>query len=111
MNRIDVKVKARRLKQIADEINASFPLLVAKIDEGYCNTDRKLACTRLIHRGKGRTGNRLIVRWRHLSVLDPRSKVLDHNSAETYRRNDEVEEWLRVEAPRLVKPLGRAKPL
>ena len=99
-----VKARPRRLKQIADEINARFPLLVATIEKGYCNTDRKLAGTRLIHRGKGREGNRLIVRWRHLSVLDPQSKVFDHNSAETYRYNGEVEDWVREKAPQLIEP-------
>jgi hypothetical protein len=94
---------ARRLAQIAEEINARFPLLVATIQEGYCNTDRKLAGTRLIHRGKGRRGNRLIVRWRNLPINDPQAKVFDHNAAETYRRNEEVEEWVRSVAPTLVK--------
>ncbi len=93
--------RARRLKVIAAEINEKYPLLIATIEKGYCNTDRKLAGTRLIHRGKGRTGNHLVVRWRKLSVLDPKSRIFDHNSAETYRTNDEVERWLVNEAPKL----------
>ena len=97
-------MRARQLSEIAREINERFPLLVATIEEGYCNTDRKIKGTRLRHPGKGRTGNRLIVRWRDLSVLDPQSKVFDHNSAETYRHNGEVEYWLREKAPALVKP-------
>lgn len=99
-----MKVKARRLKQIVNEINANYPLLVARIEEGHCNTDRKIKGTRLRHPGRGRTGNRIIVRWRHLGTLDPGSVVLDHNSAETYRHNGEVEQWLREKAPNLVKP-------
>lgn len=95
---------ARRLKQLAEEINRRFPRMIARIEEGYYNTDRKIPGTRLIRKGKGLTGNRLIVRWRNLSSLDPRSLVLDHNAAEWYRRNEEVEEWLRSEAPRLVAP-------
>ena len=78
---------ARRLAKIAEEINEKYPVFIATIDEGHCNTDRKLAGTRLIHKGKGRTGTRLTVRWRHLSNLDPRAKVFEHNSAETYRRS------------------------
>ncbi len=97
-------MRARRLKQIADEINEKFPLLVAKIEEGHCNTDRKIKGTRLRRPGKGRTGNRIIVRWRHLPTLDPRSVVFDHNSAETYRYNGEVEQWLREKAPKLTNP-------
>jgi hypothetical protein len=93
---------ARRLAQIAAVINNDFPLFIATIERSFCNTDRKIG--RLRHPGKGRHGTRLIVRWRHLSSLDPRSKVFDHNSAETYRRNQEVEDWLREKAPKLVKP-------
>ena len=53
---------------------------------GYCNTDRKVG--RLRAPGKGRRGNRLIVQD------DAGKVVLDHNSAETYRYNGEVEYWL-----------------
>ncbi len=67
-------------------------------------TSRFQLCRGISRRGKGRTGTRLIVRWRNLSFHDPRSRVLDHNAAETYRRNEEVEDWLRDEAPRLVEP-------
>jgi hypothetical protein len=38
--------------------------------------------------GKGREGNRIIV------CNADSKKVLDHNSAETYRQNSEVETWL-----------------
>jgi len=99
---------ARRLAQLAEEINRRFPKLVAMIEQGHAKTDRRISGTRLIHRGKGRTGTRLIVRWRHLSTIDPRSKVLDHNSAEWCRRNEEVEHWIATDAPKLVAPKGRA---
>lgn len=86
---------ARRLKTIALEIN--FVLgphgYVAKIVEGYCNTDRKIPGTRLIHPGKGRRGNRLIV---HKNG----EVVFDHNASETYRHNSEVESWLERELER-----------
>lgn len=76
---------ARRLKQIAEWINANMPNYTAEIVEGYCDTDRKAGRLRIP--GKGRYGNRLIVR-------KAGAVVLDHNSAETYRRNEEVEQWL-----------------
>lgn len=80
--------RARRLSAIAAWINSNLAAngFVARIEEGYCNTDRKAGRLRIP--GKGRTGNRLVVE-RNGAV------VLDHNSAETYRHNGEVEEWLR----------------
>jgi len=50
-------------------------------------TDRKIG--RLRWPGKGRYGNRLIVRDEATQLV-----LLDHNAAETYRSNDEVESWL-----------------
>lgn len=78
----------RRLATIAKEINEVTPYTAA-IQRGYYNTDRKIAGTRLRWLGKGREGNRLIVKD------DQGNVVLDHNAAETYRTNEEVEEWLR----------------
>lgn len=81
-------MRARRLATIAAWINAEIPGLVARIEEGYCNTDRKIGRLRVA--GKGRRGSHLIVH-----VKDhPRWIVLDHNSAETYRTNSEVEAWI-----------------
>jgi hypothetical protein len=57
----------------------------AVIEAGFCNTDRKIPGTRLRHPGKGRNGNRLIVKDRKTGKI-----VLDHNGAETYRTNDEA---------------------
>lgn len=79
---------ARRLKAIATWINENMPGYRAEIVEGYCNTDRKIGRQRWP--GKGRYGNRLIVK-------KGGAVVLDHNSAETYRSNDEVERWLKDE--------------
>jgi len=76
---------ARRLKTLAKEIN-NLPGYTAEIVEGYCNTDRKIG--RLRSPGKGRYGNQLIVKDLQGNV------VLDHNAAETYRYNEEVERWL-----------------
>ncbi len=94
-------MKARRLKTLAEEINRLFPVFIATIEAGFCNTDRKITGTRLRRPGKGRRGNRLVVRWRALPALDPRSSVFSHNAAETYRSNAEVERWLVSEAPRI----------
>lgn len=102
--------RARRLKEIAAWINENRPELLATIERGYCNTDRKIPGTRLRHAGRGRWGNRLIVRtrgrqtvvryngwgkkpWERVT-LDHYTVVLDHNAAETYRQNSEVEQWL-----------------
>jgi hypothetical protein len=80
--------KARRLKAIAAYINATYRTkLRAAVERTTVSTDRKIG--RLCWPGKGRTGNRLIVK--HVRT----GKVLfDHNAAETYRSNDEVERWL-----------------
>lgn len=103
--------KAPRLSSIAAWINANTTLF-AEIEKGYCNTDRKISGTRLIHPGKGRTGNRLKVfecedhKWELVrqpfspyAKTQPERKypngpLLDHNAAETYRSNDEVVRWL-----------------
>lgn len=78
---------ARRLTTIARWINEHLPELDARVAGSSYSTDRKIG--RLRWPGKGRTGNRIIVtRKRGGAVL------LDHNSAETYRSNAEVEEWL-----------------
>jgi len=92
--RIATKPKrARRLAAIVNWINANLPDLFAEITEGYCNTDRQIG--RLRHPGKGRHGNRLIVRVRSARKLFSEwPRLLDHNSAQTYRNNGEVEQWL-----------------
>lgn len=77
----------RRLTTLAKEINEKLPGFQARIEEGYCNTDRKVG--RLRVPGKGRRGNRLIVTDEATGEV-----VLDHNAAETYRHNSEVEAWL-----------------
>jgi hypothetical protein len=80
----------RRLATIAKEINEVTPY-TATIQRGYSSTDRPKpkGCRYKTHVGKGRWGNQLIVRDETGRV------VLDHNAAETYRCNEEVEEWLR----------------
>ena len=95
-------MKKRRLKTLAKEIERLFPDLKAEIVKGYCNTDRKIG--RLRSPGKGREGNRLIVRQRVSGGV-----VLDHNSAETYRTNEEVEDFIQQECSwrlREIPPAG-----
>jgi hypothetical protein len=81
-------MRAPRLKRLAEIINATGRF-TATIEPGYCNTDRKPKGVRWRIPGKGRRGNRLIVRWANGEV------ALNHNSAETYRHNGEVVEWMR----------------
>lgn len=85
-------MKVRRLSSIAKWINENMKALgyEAKIVEGFCNTDTKISGTRLRRAGKGRYGNMLIVSKNGV-------KIKEHNSAETYRSNDEVESWLKRE--------------
>lgn len=77
---------ARRIKTLAKIIeNLGFQVEVCK---GHCNTDRKIHYGRIRIPGRGRDGTRLIVRNKRGDV------VFDHNSAETYRCNQEVEDWI-----------------
>jgi len=93
----DVK-PARRLSQLAEVINGD-KRFTARIEKGYCNTDTQVAGTRFRRPGKGRRGNQLIVMMGSV-------KVLDHNSAETYRSNYEVEAWVKQHV-RTTKKCGR----
>lgn len=87
-----MKLRARRLKAIADWINENMQRLGyrAVIERGFCNTDRHPKGVRWRIPGKGRHGNRI-------KVFKGADLVLDHNAAETYRSNDEVERWLERE--------------
>ena len=81
--------RAPRLKALAASIMNEFPELEARTEPTHESTDRKVRGTRFVHKGKGRDGTRLIVRDRKSGVV-----VLDHSSAETYRRNSDVVEWI-----------------
>lgn len=87
-------MKARRLAVIATWINENVPGLRAEMERGYCNTDRHLSGTRLCWPGKGRRGTRIKVYDTTKVTPHGHPVVLDHNAAETYRCNSEVEEWL-----------------
>lgn len=94
-------MKTPRLAVLAAQIEAAFPDLSAVVYPkghpfgGYCNTDRMIRGTRLRHPGKGRRGSRLIVR-----VKATGCDVLNHNAAETYRRNSDVVAWIDSERKR-----------
>lgn len=97
--------KVRRLGAIAAWINANTAVLElrATTERGHCNTDWKPAGFRYIVRpGKGREGTRIKIfsttskatrGAAHFGAAEP-GLLLDHNSAETYRHNFEVEKWL-----------------
>jgi hypothetical protein len=87
---LDEAMMSRRLKTIANWINSNMPDYKASIQKSSFSTDRKISGTRLRWPGKGREGNRLIITKGTVIVLD-------HNSAETYRQNWEVERWLDIE--------------
>lgn len=113
-------MKGQTLKQLARLIEAAFPDLVATAEpgRGYCNTDRDIPGTRLRRPGKGRTGTLLTVRRRLPKTCSGRSHdyrlgescsycgerrdgiVFQHNAAETYRRNQDVVDWIAAERNR-----------
>lgn len=78
------RVKAPRLAAIAAWINGLANGHTATIERGYCNTDRHPKGVRWRIPGKGREGNRLIVKDQS------GENVIDHNAAETYRTNAEA---------------------
>ena len=74
-----------RLAAFASWIN-EHTVLTAEVERSYTNTDRKVG--RLRAPGKGRHGNRLLVR-------DAKGReIFSHDSSQTYRHNSEVLEWL-----------------
>jgi hypothetical protein len=85
--------RAPRLSQIAALVNEHFPKgYSATVTNSWSSTDRKIPGTRLRHPGKGRRGNRLLVRR-------GTETVVDHDASETYRENGEALE----KVARLVK--------
>lgn len=82
------KRRAPRLSQLALAVNSTTAVtgFKATIEEGYCNTDRHFRSggRHFRREGKGRYGNQLVVRD------ERRREVLKHNSAETYRTNEEA---------------------
>jgi len=87
--------KKRRLATLAKWINENSKQYKAEIIEGYCNTDRQLyAGSRIRIEGKGREGNKIIIRDKETNKI-----VKEHNSAETYRYNYEIEDWVNKNIP------------
>lgn len=86
-------MRVRRLKTIAKWINENTKF-TATIRRSYCDTDRKPRGYRYITSpGKGRHGYLLEVR------NDKGEIIYDHDSAETYRTNAEVENWIKRGMP------------
>lgn len=80
-------MRAPRLAKLAEVINADGRF-VATIEAGYCNTDRHPKGVRWRIPGKGRRGNKLVVKNKSGET------VFTHNAAETYRHNSEVVRWM-----------------
>lgn len=95
---------APRLKTLADQIEQEFPDLTATLEQGYCNTDHKPRGVRWRIPGKGRYGNKLVVRRRGTTEV-----VYSHNAAETYRHNSEVVHWIEAERQRRQATLSQSE--
>jgi len=80
---------ARRLATIAKEINERIEGLTAEVVPGYTGIEHMPSGVRIRHPVRGKWGNRIIVRNSRGDV------VLDHNGAEFYKRNGEVDFWLK----------------
>lgn len=101
------------LTQLAEFINDEFPMFDAKVQASWSSTDRQLAGTRFRKPGKGRRGNRIIVRateavkitgmMRRQDEFNPGDIVFQHDGSETYRRNSEVAAWI-VKVSKELKP-------
>jgi hypothetical protein len=87
---LEGRKRAPQLATLAKFIEAEIKGVRTRLEEGYCNTDRKPRGLRYITRpGKGRRGTQLKV-FGAKGVC-----IFDHNSAETYRHNSEVVRWIR----------------
>jgi len=84
---IEKQLRGKRLKTLAKFINEHLPFK-ATIEKDWKNTDRHIPGTRLRHAGKGRRGNKLVVKNLEGKV------VFSHSAAETYRENREVVDWI-----------------
>jgi len=96
-----------RLKALARLIEDTFPDLVTELKRVSFSTDRHYFLagthTQLRSPGRGREGNKLIVRRR-----DTGRVVYTHNAAETYRCNQEVVDWIAAEQRRRASPESTA---
>lgn len=97
------QVKVPRLKALAAEIERRFPDLVTALDSWTSDTDRHPAGVRWRIPGKGRTGTRLRVFERRgpgLGPANPFDPIMEHRAGDTYRRNQDVLDWIEREARR-----------
>lgn len=83
---------ALTLHKLAEMIRTEWPDLQVKVEKDWTSTDRQVG--RLIHPGKGRRGLRLLVTdTAQMTPTGPQT-IYVHSSAETYRRNSEVLDWM-----------------
>ena len=86
-----------RLKTLAKRIETLFPDLVTVLDTWTSSTDRHPSGVRWRIEGKGREGTRLRVFSRRgpgqgpSDYFDP---IMEHRAGDTYRRNQDVVEWI-----------------
>lgn len=89
------------LRMLAQQIESEFPDLMTSLDHFTCSTDRHIRGSRIRVPGKGRKGTRLQVFSRkdyHSGRFwDP---LYEHRAGETYRRNSDVEDWIKDERAR-----------
>ncbi len=85
-------MKIVRLKTLARLINEKFgPEYYATCEPWTTSTDFKpKGCRYITRTGKGRKGYRLRVYGPRLKPEGPCPVVIDHNSSECYRRNEEA---------------------
>lgn len=93
-----------RLKTLAKRIESMFPDLVTVLDTWTSDTDRHPKGVRWRIPGKGRKGTRLRVFSRNgywlgvkRNTFDP---IMEHRAGDTYRRNQDVVDWIKLEAKR-----------
>lgn len=90
-----------RLKALAAEIERRFPDLVTALDSWTSDTDRHPKGVRWRIPGKGRKGTRLRVFERRGPGLGPAdyfNPILEHRAGDTYRKNQDVVDWIEREA-------------
>ncbi len=82
------------IKQMAQFINENMPSLKAEVSEGYHSGDSHISGTRLRNEGKDYYGNRLIVTDTTKKLGERGYELLDHNSVEPYRTNQEIAQFI-----------------
>jgi len=97
------KAPCPRLSALAELATAAG--YAAEVDHSFCSTDTHYKGSRLRRPGLGREGNKLVL------FDDSKRQLFSHNSAETYRKNVEVAEWLQnVGALEVILSDGKPEP-